>query len=214
MLPHLRETKLLKMHPLPPWLPPGGPLLITPAVVAANPDAPPPEGAEVAQTVFTSANAATAAAAPTPAVVTAKALEEIDSVDVPTTAFAGRSSHVAGIKMASFDRMVHANYSKPGGGNKKKRAVSRLGVRDCSVDSGPVDRKPEENGQTAAKSIATWVPKKDYRRINLQRLAPHSRALAKTGSDSSVSSGNVEGHASRKENRKLAREQKRVGASK
>ena len=106
------------------------------------------------------------------------------------TAFAGRSSHVAGIKMASFDR------------------------RDCSVDSGPVDRKPEENGQTAAKSIATWVPKKDYRRINLQRLAPHSRALAKTGRDSSVSSGNVEGNASGKENRKLAREQKRVGASK
>ena len=72
------------MHPLPPWLPPGGPLLITPAVVAANPDAPPPERAEVAQTVFTSANVATAAAAPTPAVVTAKALEEIDSVDAPT----------------------------------------------------------------------------------------------------------------------------------
>ena len=71
-------------------------------------------------------------AAPTPAVVTATPQEhEIlfvkynevigERTDVPTTAFAARTSLVAGIKMASLDRLTAGSYSQKSGKGKKKK---------------------------------------------------------------------------------------------
>ena len=71
---------------------------------------------------------------------------------------------------------------------------------DCTVDSGPGDCKPTPNGQTAAKSVARWWPKKDYRQ--------RESTVDQTGSDSSVSSGNCAGYRTRKAERKLAKEKK------
>ena len=71
---------------------------------------------------------------------------------------------------------------------------------DCTVDSGPGDCEPTPNGQTAAKSVAMWWPKKDYRQ--------RESTVDQTGSDSSVSSGDCAGYRTRKAERKLAKEKK------
>ena len=77
--------------------------------------------------------------------------------------------------------------------------------RDWSVDSGPGDCKPTPNGQTAAEPVAMWWPKKDYRQ--------RDSTVDQTGSDSSVSSGDCVGYRTRKAERKLAKEKKRVEAA-